>query len=40
MGGEGYEKYMRILSLGWKSSQATDFRGNASSCDGISGVWK
>ena len=26
---------MRMLNLGWKSSQVTGFQGNGSSCDGI-----
>ena len=30
----------RMLNLGWKSSNVTDFHGNVSSCDGISRVWK
>ena len=29
---------MRMLNLGWKSSYATGFQGNFSSCDGISRV--
>ena len=33
MGVKGYEKYKRMLNLGWKSSWATGFEGNFSSCD-------
>ena len=40
MGGDGHDLYMRMLNLGWKSSQATGFQENVSSCGGISRVWK
>ena len=36
---EGHECCMRMLNLVWKLSETTDFKGNMSSCDGISRVW-
>ena len=40
MGVKGYEKYKRMLNLGWKSSWATGFERNFSSCDNDSRIWK
>ena len=40
MGKEEHDKYMRMPNLGWKSSEATNFQGNVSSCDDISRAWE